>query len=126
MQIPVQRLGLITVVFALAACDKDSDSNAYRAAAAGFEPPIVMSRSDFAVKIDKRFDRLDADHDTSIYPAEMTPRQRGWLLTFDADHNGRISRDEFTKAELTRFDRADKNGDGTVTTAERNAYREGK
>ena len=108
---------------ALSACGKDKDKAAYRAAAAGFEPPMVISRSDFAAKIDKRFDRLDADHDTSIYPSELTERQRKWLMTFDGDHDGKLSRDEFTKAELTRFDRADKNGDGTVTTQERNAYR---
>ncbi len=115
----------VTIVAALAlgACDKDSDRDAYRATAAGFEPPVVMNRSDFAARIDKRFDRLDADHDTSIFPAEMTPRQQAWLMSYDADHNGKISRDEFTKAELTRFDRADKNGDGTVTMAERNAYK---
>ena len=108
---------------ALAACGRDEDRDAYRAAAAGFEPPMVMNRSDFAAKIDKRFDRLDADHDTSIYPSELNERQRKWLMTFDADHNGHLSRDEFTKADLTRFDRADKNGDGTVTTQERAAYR---
>lgn len=121
---PTARLAAALIaIAALAACDKDSDRDAYRATAAGFEPPIVMSRSDFSARIDKRFDRLDADHDTSIYPAELTPRQQKWLMTFDADRNGHLSRDEFTKAELTRFDRADANGDGTVTTAERNAYR---
>ncbi|MBY0521664.1 MAG: hypothetical protein K2P79_14690 [Sphingomonas sp.] len=122
MRIIASSICVITAI-ALSACGKDEDKAAYRAAAAGFEPPMVMNRSDFAARIDKRFDRLDADHDTSIFPSELTERQRKWLMTFDADRDGKLSRDEFTKADLTRFDRADKNGDGTVTTQERNAFR---
>ncbi len=113
----------VITAFALAGCDKDSDKAAYRAAAAGFEPPTVITRSDFATKIDKRFDQLDVNHDTALYPAELTATQQKWLMSFDADHDGHLTRDEFTKADLTRFDRADANRDGSVTTAERDAYR---
>lgn len=117
---------VLLLVGALSGCGKNEDEAAFSATAAGFEPPVVMNRSDFAARIDKRFDRIDADHDTSIFPGELTERQRKWLMTFDADRNGHLSRDEFTKAELTRFDRADANGDGTVTTPERNAFRYAK
>lgn len=39
----------------------------------------------------------------------------------DTDQNGTISEAEFTTAAMTRFDRADANSDGTITSDERRA-----
>lgn len=43
----------------------------------------------------------------------------------DTDQNGSISQTEFANAALSRFDKADTNNDGTVTSAERQAQRQG-
>jgi Ca2+-binding EF-hand superfamily protein len=94
-----------------------------------------------AQRLQARFDKLDADKDGAISRAEFdAPRERvaknaragkrfghrghrfgGFAARglFKADGDKSMTQAEFTAAALERFDRADANGDGTVTRAER-------
>ncbi|WP_435416681.1 hypothetical protein WAB17_07205 [Parerythrobacter aurantius] len=46
------------------------------------------------------------------------------LQRADADSNGQVTKAEFQSAALARFDRADANGDGTISAEERKAARQ--
>ncbi|MCA0978594.1 hypothetical protein LCM19_09475 [Qipengyuania flava] len=98
----------------------------------------------------ERFARMDADQSGGLSQAELKAMHEmrgkrggeareerrggkrghhgrgGMRMLAMADSNGdkAISRTEFTAAATARFDRADANGDGTVTAAERKEARE--
>ena len=43
------------------------------------------------------------------------------LATFDKNHDGKVTVDEFRASRLAMFDKLDTNHDGTITAAERQA-----
>ena len=73
-----------------------------------------------------QFSRLDRNGDgfidTNDVPgmvaSRFEPRIRQMNAQFDANHDGRVSRDEFVNGPTLGFDMADANHDGVVTQAE--------
>jgi hypothetical protein len=56
-----------------------------------------------------------AQQDHAKQPAQATPRQH---IAIDADHDGTITREEWSKAAMARFARLDTNKDGKLTREE--------
>ncbi|MGY4395572.1 hypothetical protein ACVWZA_000733 [Sphingomonas sp. UYAg733] len=104
----------------LAGCSNDSDEDA-----AGFKPPVNVLRADLVAGFDKRFERLDRDKNGTIEPREVAQRP-ALIKRYDADNDGVVTRDEFKTVQLKRFDQADVNHDGTLTTAERDAIKDAR
>jgi Ca2+-binding EF-hand superfamily protein len=93
-----------------------------------------ISRDEFPSNFPAQmFDRLDANHDGFIDEEEWTamrsrfgggggPRTGESLTRFlDADHDGRVSRDEFAKI-LSLFDALDKDHNGELSQDELNGF----
>ncbi len=129
-------------------------SQAQERAAAAFDRLDIdrdgqLDHADRAGHRQARFDRLDTDGDGAIsrdeFAAQRKRPMRGAMsgerrgeMRAEAHGGGRmgrwggsgeggaIGRDDFIAQALARFDRADADGDGTVTAAERRAAREGQ
>ncbi|UVO50785.1 hypothetical protein M0208_09730 [Sphingomonas sp. SUN019] len=121
---------LIGIVFiaALATGCSDGGDAAAKAAARNaimeYEPPMITSRADFGGSVERRFQRLDADHSGELTRDELPPRFTAETVArYDGDKDGKIDSGEWGKLMLERFDRQDANKDGTVTTQERQAFR---
>ena len=107
-----------------------------------------LDPADRAARRNMLFDRLDADKNGALSREEFAarpPRSQGGMRgdgergrdgpqhrmggpmamprMADADRNGSVSQAEFVAAALQRFDRADANKDGQVTSEERQAAR---
>lgn len=95
------------------------------AKAANFVPPSVTSRVDFGSLVDRRFRALDRNGDNFITADEMPPKNKARLMSFDKDGDGKVSEIEFSDGQLARFDHDDLNHDGTVTSEEQQAARDG-
>ena len=68
-----------------------------------------------ATKEQKRFDRLDRNHDNKISMSEMlTPRARAFRK-LDVDGNNLLTFDEWAVKSINKFKAADKNGKGYLT-----------
>lgn len=75
---------------------------------------------------DRRFDKLDADHDGRLTAAELAPRggRRGVAFAelsldkVDTNHDGAVDRTEFRADARARFAKIDVNGDGVADAAE--------
>lgn len=93
-------------------------------AAAGYRPPTVTSRLDYGGQIERRFHSLDENGDDRLTADELPPRQRPALARHDRNANGSLDSDEWGGLMLERFDRQDLNKDGTLTTEEREQFRE--
>ncbi len=90
----------------------------------------VITREEFAAGKGKRFARLDADGNGKVTVAEIDSavakklerkkyRLRYRMLSrLDADGDGVITADEFRKAQMQRFNRADLDGDGRLDKKE--------
>ena len=80
---------------------------------------------------DGRFTALDADHDGVLSTAEATPPPTpGSMMSAgrgmeraDADHDGKVTLDEYHAMTAGMFARMDANRDGTVTPDELQAMR---
>lgn len=90
-------------------------------APAGFVPPTALNRTDFIDLIDKRFAQYDVNRDSVLEADEVPLRHHDLILSFDTNHDGRITLDEFEKGGLARFDKADRNQDKVLTGEERRA-----
>jgi hypothetical protein len=110
-----------TAAVTLTACE--SKPTEAEAVAAGFEPPTVMPRADFAVLLDRRFARFDTNADGMIDKGEAGAVRSQMLDNLDTDKDGKISRAEFIAGRLARFDRSDTDHNGIVTNKERDAAR---
>jgi hypothetical protein len=109
-----------------------------------------LDQADRAARQRVRFDRLDSDDNGALSFEEFgAPREKARVAArpaqraerrasmaplrslmalgrrADQDGDGRIARGEFISAALARFDRADSDGNGTLTTEERRATRRG-
>ena len=93
--------------------------------AAGFVPPSVLSRLDYGGMVERRFRALDHNGDDNITPDEL-PTADSRLMALDRDGDGRISATEWSEGMLSRFDRIDRNRDGSVTSTEREMFRGAK
>lgn len=120
-------IGIAFFAGVLTGCSNDSDDAAKAAAHNAimeYEPPTITSRADFGGSIERRFQRLDADHTGELTQDELPPRIAAQAIApFDSDKDGKLNSGEWGKMMLERFDRQDANKDGTVTTQERQASR---
>lgn len=113
----------LVAALALAACGRHDDKAAQADAnAAGFVPPAVTSRVDFASAMERRFRSLDRNGDDHLDATEL-PRQNSRLMAMDRDKDGQISAIEWSEGTLRRFDQMDLNHDGTVTSEEESEWR---
>ena len=90
------------------------------AATGDFSPPSSISRLDYGSRAERRFRKLDTNQDSKLNAAEL-PDKRGakMLKRGDTNSDGAIDSTEWSTAMLARFDKKDKNNDGTLTTDER-------
>jgi hypothetical protein len=115
---------LLTLGVATVACSGHKDeagATNNTVAPGGFVPPTALNRTDFVDMLDKRFTQLDLNHDSILQASEIPARHHDRILSFDANHNGEITLDEFEKGGLARFDEADRNKDQVLTGDERRA-----
>lgn len=110
----------------------------------------VLNQADREAARRQAFDTIDADKDGAISFAEFDARRdqrreagaerrgpdraglgrrggpggTGLARAADTDNDGTVTQGEFTTAALARFDRADANGDGTISLEERREARQ--
>ena len=86
-----------------------------------------VSRAEFLAARAVRFDTLDVNRDGTLSGDEFAAAAQGlrgrimapiMFRQFDADGDGKFTREEFSKAPTPGFDMADANGDGKVSLAE--------
>jgi hypothetical protein len=96
----------------------------------------TVTRAEDEAKAGERFAALDKNADGSLSAEEMAAAapqgpggggrrggSGGGMRRADADGDGKVSKEEFTTAQLRRFDMQDGNKDGQLTKAERDAAR---
>ncbi len=107
---------------ALAGCSRAGEGNAAAPAATStFSPPVSTSRLDYGSRMERRFRKLYKNQDDKLESSEF-PKNRGerMIKRLDTDGDGAVSADEWSKGMLARFDKRDKNRDGTLTDDEGN------
>lgn len=114
------RLIFLVPVIALAACSGSNDAQNEGQDSGDFRPPTAQSKADFLSMIPRHFSRLDRNHDGVLTVADF-PRRPERLKIWDTDGKGAVTLEEFTTAETARFDAADTDKDGILTTGERKA-----
>ena len=116
---------VVAGALALAACSQSKEpSPEEQAALSNYVPPFVMSRLDFGGVVERRFRRLDVNHDDRLTRNEVPRRLASRFDAIDRDGNGAISNEEWSAWMMKRFDGQDINHDGTVTSDERERARE--
>ncbi|MDR6788506.1 hypothetical protein J2Y58_001864 [Sphingomonas sp. BE138] len=116
---------VVAGALALVACSKAKEPNPEeQAALANYVPPFVMSRLDFGGVVERRFRRLDVNHDDKLTRNEVSKRLQPRFDEVDRNKDGSISNEEWSAWMMARFDAQDINHDGTVTSDERERARE--
>ena len=83
-------------------------------------PPERENLAQMQARMTQMFNRLDANEDGVVDASELANARGGRVLArFDADADGRITREEFDVGLAAAFKAMDKNGDGVVTADER-------
>jgi hypothetical protein len=83
-------------------------------------PPERENLAQMQARMTQMFSRLDANEDGVVDASELANARGGRMLArFDADADGRITREEFDVGLAAAFKAMDKNGDGVVTADER-------
>jgi hypothetical protein len=73
---------------------------------------------DEATREERRFNRLDHDHDGRITRNEMLAPRAAAFRKLDVDHNNLLSFEEWAVRTSNKFKGADRNGDGVLTREE--------
>lgn len=85
-------------------------------------PELLAYRAKQFGRLDRNGDGfIDAGDVPGIMASHFEPRLRMLVNQFDANHDGRVSHDEFVNGPTLGFDMADANHDGVVTRDEINA-----
>ena len=91
----------------------------------------IVTRPELIAWRKANFERFDRNRDGVLSDADIPAFVRGTAIAapfetmkgqFDADHDGRVTRDEFVGAPTVLFDAADANHDNQLTRAERDAF----
>ena len=92
----------------------------------------VITRAEFAAMRERLFAKLDRNGDGYLTADDQSHRRMGRRASgerlqqamqgLDRDRDGRVSHDEFTQGPTLMFDRADTDGDGTISAAELQAF----
>ncbi len=117
-------MAMILVAGTLSACGSNDDPHAPDARAAGFTPPTVISRIDWAARAERRFRRLDTNNDDVLEASEL-PARAPRLAELDRNKDGEITQIEFNDGMLARFDAMDLNHDQSLTSDEQQEVRGG-
>ncbi|MEO6218023.1 MAG: calcium-binding protein [Sphingomonas sp.] len=91
--------------------------------AENFRPPTNLTRADDLDRLNRNFARMDGNGDEALQAREITGVRAERIRVLDTDGDGEVSREEFVKGGLARFDRIDANHDGVLTNGERRAAR---
>ena len=91
--------------------------------AENFRPPTNQTRADDLDMLNRNFARMDGNGDEALQASEVTGARAERIRALDTDGDREVSREEFVKGGLARFDRIDANHDGVLTNAERRAGR---
>ena len=91
--------------------------------AENFRPPTNLTRADDLDRLNRSFARMDGNGDEALQPSEITGVRAERVRALDTDGDREVSREEFVKGGLARFDRIDANHDGVLTNGERRAAR---
>ena len=91
--------------------------------AENFRPPTNLTRADDLDRLNRGFARMDENGDEALQASEITGTRAERIRALDTDGDGEVSREEFVKGGLARFDRIDTNHDGVLTNGERRAAR---
>ncbi len=108
----------------LAACGTSEEDHDEVAAATNYTPPTVTSRLDYGGEIERRFHARDLNRDDKITADELPPRLRPMIARGDTNGDKALGPQEWGDMLLNWFDRNDLNKDGTLTSEERETYRE--
>jgi Ca2+-binding EF-hand superfamily protein len=105
----------------MSAMDKDNDGS--------------VSKQEFLTYMETQFDKADVDHDGTLDKNDIVQLRKNWgiastdsgkntsanppgaklsLTAMDKDHDGTVSKQEFTAYMEAQFDKADTDHDGTV------------
>jgi Ca2+-binding EF-hand superfamily protein len=92
-----------------------------------------ITRDEFITARAATFDKLDRNHDgvwtaddyaiVKRFRPQAAEKLDALLADSDADHDGRVTREEFNAAPTRLFDRIDTNHDGVIDRAELAAFR---
>ena len=105
----------------MSAMDKDNDG--------------TVSKQEFTAYMEAQFDQADVDHDGILDKNDLEQLRKNWgivstdsaqnppgaklsLTAMDKDHNGKVTKKEFTAYMEAQFDKADTDHDGTVDRKE--------
>lgn len=91
--------------------------------AENFRPPTNETRADDLDMLNRNFARMDGNGDEALQASEITGARAERIRALDTDGDREVSREEFVKGGLARFDRIDANHDRVLTNAERRAPR---
>lgn len=115
---------LAALVPLLAACGTPEEDHDAAAAATNYTPPTVTSRLDFGSEIERRFHAADMNGDDKVVADELPERLRPMIARGDTNGDKALGPQEWGDLMLNWFDRNDLNKDGTLTSEERDTYRE--
>ena len=91
--------------------------------AENFRPPTNLTRADDLDLLNRDFARMDVNGDEALQTSEIVGVRADQIRALDTDGDREVSREEFVKGGLARFDSIDTNHDGVLTNAERRAAR---
>ena len=91
--------------------------------AENFRPPTNLTRADDLDMLNRNFARMDVNGDEALQASEIVGVRADQIRALDTDGDHEVSREEFVKGGLARFDSIDTNHDGVLTNAERRAGR---
>lgn len=126
----VGMVGLVTVSGAASAEEPPGPRGVERVFRADANNDGLVTKDEVRTALANAFDRMDADQDGFFTQADRGARQQrpghgDRMAEWDADGDGKISRQEFVDRDFGMFDRLDVNKDGAIDRTEASQARRG-